>query len=99
MEEDNMKIDYKKYQEQKKENILNKGTGYCRAEILLEHDDDMPIININMKHVSTTDVAKFCICMEQLVKTLQQKYPIEFMLGKKLFGVQDLGNQGNKEEN
>ena len=46
--ENNMKINYEEYEKQRKEMILKEGK-YCKAEVLLAKDDNMPIVNVELK--------------------------------------------------
>lgn len=95
-----IEIDYKELEKQRRDMILKEGK-YCRAEILLGRNDNMPIVNIELKHVKSQDVAKLCVSIKELVNHMKKQYPLEYMLGKQMFKTKNLGNynEENKEEN
>lgn len=97
--ENNMKINYEEYEKQRREMILKEGK-YCKAEVLLAKDDNMPIVNIELKGVKFYDVAKLCVSLEELLNHMKKNYPLEYMMSKKMFKTLNVGNYNkiNKEE-
>ena len=97
--ENNIKIDYEELEKQRRDMILKEGK-YCKAEILLAKDDNMPIVNIELKGVKSHDVAKLCVSLEELLNHMKKNYPLEYMMSKKMFKTLNVGNYNkiNKEE-
>lgn len=96
--ENNIKIDYEEYEKQRREMILKEGK-YCRAEVLLAKDDNMPIVNVELKAVKSHDVAKLCLSLEKLLEYMKKTYPMEYMMGKRMFKTKNLGEYKEEDKN
>lgn len=74
-----MEIDFSELQKQRKEEIIKSGN-YCKAEIVIGKNDNMPIAQIEVEKISSKEVALLMGTMKEMIVALAKKDPFEFRI-------------------
>lgn len=102
---ENMSMNLREFEKQRRESILKKG-GYAKLEIIIpENLAEEPYSNMQTNNVSRITVAKLLLSIEGTLEQLKKDYAREYVLAKMLFTVEtqqidvnDLDKEDNKEE-
>lgn len=70
-----MEIDFSELQKQRKEEIIKSGN-YCKAEIVIGKNDNMPIAQIEVEKISSKEVALLMGTMKEMIVALAKKRSI-----------------------
>ena len=88
--------DMAEYERQRKELILKEGN-YARIEIIVpkiekeNKEGTQPVISTELAKVGVQEVAMLLLALENTFNTMKKKFPMEYMMGKVMYGVTDLG--------
>lgn len=92
------KINKNEYEEQRKKSILEKGE-YARLEIIIEPNDNLPIVNTQLSNCTSMEVARLITTMKATYKQLQKMYPKEAIMSEICFSTECLGvEETNRKE-
>ena len=85
-----MKIDKEEFIKQNKDGIIQSGE-YIKVEIVVGEGNPVPYANAVVNNVSSESVCKTILSMEEMIKTLEHRFP-ECIILKRLLAVEDLGS-------
>lgn len=85
-------IDKKGYYEQRREDVLKNGK-YAKAEIIIEKNSQMPLSNIELNKCGPIEISKLYVTMKGMIEYLEENYMEECLVGKLLFGLEDMGHE------
>lgn len=78
MKED-VKVDWKGFQEQNKKEILDGGR-YCRLEIIVGKNADIPVVEFNALKVGRREVSELLASAKTSLNALAREFPLEAMM-------------------
>ena len=83
MDNEEVKIDFKELQKQRKEQFINSGK-YCLAEIVIGKNDNIPVAHIEVQNVSSEEVAELIKVMEIMIDQIAKKDPAAYKISREI---------------
>lgn len=98
-EEEEMKVDYKELEKQRREKIL-KSDNYARYEIIIpEETDETPYGTIELHNVNKQSLVKLMLSIEDSLEKMKKEYSELYILGKIMYGIETTSIDYNDIEN
>lgn len=93
-----MEIDFNELQKQRKEEIIKSGN-YCKAEIVIGKNENMPIAQIEVEKISSKEVALLMGTMKEMIVALAKKDPAAYYIFQNMqFGNSTVIEKDLREE-
>lgn len=78
-----MDLDFKEFEKQRIDSII-KSNEYCGIDLLIGKGEKSPIAHINIKDVSSIEIALLIASLKSTIVSISKRYPIAYELSKRI---------------